>query len=53
MSREQLDRALYRLQKDNKIELSTLQEVSAYTPEQIKSGIPQNIGGSLFFIVVN
>lgn len=53
MSREQLDRALYRLQKDNKIELSTLQEVSAYTPEEINSGIPQNIGGSLFFIVVN
>lgn len=53
LSREQLDRILYRLQKDNQIELSTLQEVSAYTPEQINSGIPQNIGGSLFFIIVN
>lgn len=53
LSREQLDRILYRLQKDNQIELSTLQEVSAYTPEQINSGIPQNIGGALFFIIVN
>lgn len=53
LSRDQLDRALYRLQKDNQIELSTLQEVSAYTPEQVNSGIPQNIGGPLFFIIVN
>ena len=53
LSREQLERALYRLQKDNQIERSTLQEVSAYTPEQVNSGIPQNIGGPLFFIIVN
>ncbi len=53
LSREQLDWTLYRLQKDNQIELSTLQEVSAYTPEQVNSGIPQNVGGPLFFIIVN
>lgn len=53
LSREELDQALYRLQKIDKIDLSSLQEVSAYTPEQIDAGIPQNIGGQLFFITVN
>ncbi len=53
LSRDELDQVLYRLQKIDKIELSALQEVSAYTPEQIDTGIPQNIGGSLFFIVVS
>lgn len=51
--RDDLDQALYRLQKSDKIDFSTLQEVSAYTPEQIDAGIPQNIGGQLFFIIVN
>ncbi|MBD2345331.1 transcription factor RcaD [Anabaena subtropica] len=53
LSRDELDQALYRLQKSDQIELSSLQEVSAYTPEQIDAGIPQNIGGSLFFITVD
>ncbi|MBW4674936.1 MAG: transcription factor RcaD [Desmonostoc geniculatum HA4340-LM1] len=53
LSRDELDKALYRLQKNDQIELSSLQEVSGYTPEQIDTGIPQNIGGSLFFITVN
>ncbi len=53
MSRDELDQALYRLQKTDKIDLSSLQEVSAYTPKQIDAGIPQNIGGQLFFITVN
>lgn len=52
LSREQQDNALYRLCANDRIELSTLQEVRSYTPEQIKAGIPQNIGGPLFFIVV-
>ena len=52
MSREELDRALYRLERNNLIELSALQEVVAYKPEQIDAGIPQNIGGRLFFIIV-
>jgi hypothetical protein len=53
LSRDELDQLLYRLQRNDQIELSSLQEVSAYTPEQIDSGIPQNIGGSLFFITLN
>jgi len=52
LSREELDLALYRLERNNLIELSALQEVIAYTPEQIDAGIPQNIGGRLFFIIV-
>jgi len=50
-SREELDRALYRLERSDKIELSSLQEVRSYTPEQIEAGIPQDIGGCLFFII--
>jgi hypothetical protein len=53
LSREQLDQSLYRLQRNDKIELSSLQEASAYTTEQIDCGIPQDIGGPLFFIAVN
>ncbi|MBV6621689.1 MAG: transcription factor RcaD [Rivularia sp. (in: Bacteria)] len=52
MSRHELDQILFKLQADDKIELSTLQEASAYTPEQIESGIKQNVGGPLFFISV-
>lgn len=51
LSREELDQALYRLEKQDKIELSSLQEVRAYTSEQIGAGIPQDIGGPLFFII--
>jgi hypothetical protein len=53
LSREELDRSLYRLQKQDKIELSSLQEAIHYTPEQIKAGIPQDSGGPLFFAIVN
>jgi DNA-binding PadR family transcriptional regulator len=53
LSREELDQALYRLQRKDQIELSSLQEAIAYTPEQIDAGISQDIGGSLFFITVN
>jgi hypothetical protein len=52
LSRDYLDQALYRLQRSDQIELGSLQEVSAYTSEQIDAGIPQNIGGPLFFITV-
>lgn len=51
--REELDEALYRLQGQDKIELSSLVEANAYTPEQVEAGIPQPIGGSLFFISVS
>ncbi|MCU0516019.1 MAG: hypothetical protein MUC60_03965 [Oscillatoria sp. Prado101] len=52
LSREELNRALYRLQRSDKIELSSLQEAIAYTPEQLDAGIPQDVGGPLFFIIV-
>ncbi len=52
LSRDELDKALYRLQADDKIDLGTLQEASAYTPEQIDTGIVQNAGGPLFYITV-
>jgi hypothetical protein len=53
LSREQLDSALYRLEKANQIELSSLAEPRDYTPEEIDMGISQLSGGSLFFITVN
>ena len=53
LSRDELDKALYSLQANDQIELSSLQEANAYSPEQIDTGIPQNIGGPLFFISVN
>ena len=52
LSRNELDQVLFQLQADDKIELSTLQEAKAYTPEQIESGIEQTVGGPLFFISV-
>jgi hypothetical protein len=51
LSREELDRVLYQLQREDKIELSSLQEAINYTPEQIDAGIAQEIGGPLFFIM--
>lgn len=53
LSREELDRALYSLQRNDQIELSSLVDPTPYTAEQIDSGIPQDVGGCLFFIVVN
>ncbi|BCX09196.1 MAG: hypothetical protein KatS3mg066_3055 [Fischerella sp.] len=50
LTRDELDKALYRLQASDKIELSTLVDPTPYTPEQIDAGISQNIGGSIFFI---
>jgi hypothetical protein len=52
LTRKEQDEALYRLEADDRIELSALQEVRVYTDEQIKAGIPQDVGGRLFFIVV-
>lgn len=53
LSREELDQALYRLQGKDNIEFSTLAEVKAYSIEEIDTGIPQPVGGPLFFIIVN
>ena len=52
LTRKEQDHALYRLAATDRIELSTLQEVRSYTVEQVEAGIPQDIGGRLFFIVV-
>jgi predicted transcriptional regulator len=53
LSRENLDQALYRLEKADRIELSTLAEPRDYSPEQVDAGISQVSGGALFFIAVN
>lgn len=53
LSRKELDEALYRLQRQDKLELSSLVEAFHYTKEQIEAGIPQDVGGSLFFLMVN
>ncbi|OKH13630.1 transcription factor RcaD [Fischerella major NIES-592] len=53
LSRDELDKALYRLQRNDQIEFSTLLDPKPYTPEQVDAGIQQNVGGSLFFISVN
>lgn len=52
LTRQQQDEILYRLEASDRIELSTLQEMRSYAPEQIKAGISQDIGGPLFFIIV-
>ncbi|WP_392532112.1 transcription factor RcaD [Nostoc sp. C117] len=53
LSRDELDKALYRLQASDRIDLSSLLDPTPYTPEKIDAGISQNVGGSLFFITVN
>ncbi|NEP62760.1 MAG: hypothetical protein F6K31_38555 [Symploca sp. SIO2G7] len=50
LSQEELDQALYRLQKQEQIELSALVHTQNYTPEQINAGINQRVGSKLFFI---
>ncbi len=52
LSRDDVDKVLYRLQASDKIELSTLLDPTGYTEEQVKTGIIQNVGGLLFFISV-
>ncbi|MBF2048862.1 MAG: hypothetical protein IGS54_16115 [Elainella sp. C42_A2020_010] len=53
LSRDELDQALYRLQRQDKLDLSSLVEAIHYTSEEIQAGIPQESGGPLFFLVVN
>lgn len=50
LTREEFDQTLYFLQRNDLIELGSIQEVTAYTPDQLKAGIPQNVGGALFFV---
>ncbi len=51
-SREDLEQALYRLEGDDKIELSALVEARRYSPVQVNAGIKQLSGSPLFFIKV-
>ncbi|BAZ17822.1 hypothetical protein NIES4071_97020 [Calothrix sp. NIES-4071] len=50
LTRDELDKALYRLEETDQIELSTLADPVNYTPEQVDMGIPQISSGCLFFI---
>lgn len=50
LSRPELDQALYRLEGEDKIELSSLVDTTPYSDEQINAGIHQDIGGPLFFV---
>ena len=52
LSSQGLDQQLYQLQREDRIDLSTLQDVTQYRQEEVAAGIPQNIGGPLFFISV-
>ncbi|MBE9077278.1 hypothetical protein IQ241_08210 [Romeria aff. gracilis LEGE 07310] len=52
LTRAELDEQLYQLQREDRIELSPLQAISAYGQAQIAAGIPQAIAGPLFFISV-
>lgn len=49
---DELDQILYQLQREDKIELSSLQDAIAYPPDQLSAGIPQDIGGPLFFVSI-
>ncbi|MDF5726339.1 MAG: transcription factor RcaD [Rhizonema sp. PD37] len=53
LSRDELDKALYRLEEADQIELSTLADPDDYTPEQVDAGISQISGGPLFFITTS
>ncbi|WP_250124379.1 hypothetical protein [Chroococcidiopsis sp. CCMEE 29] len=52
LSREDLDQALYRLQRNNQIELRALVHAQDYSQEQVNAGISQRSGSPLFFIKV-
>jgi hypothetical protein len=52
LSLDDLDQVLYRLQKNDQIELRTLVHAQDYTQEQVNAGINQRSGSPLFFIKV-
>ncbi len=50
--RQQLDQRLFKLQSQDKLDFSTIAEVSKYSTEQLDAGISQVVGGSLFYISI-
>lgn len=52
LSTEDLDEALFRLEKDGQIELSSITRGWRYTDEELEAGIPQRTGSRLFFITL-
>lgn len=50
LEREELDQILYRLQGSDRLTLSSVVETAAFSSEQLEAGIPQPLGGPLFFI---
>ncbi|HEY9638697.1 MAG TPA: transcription factor RcaD [Coleofasciculaceae cyanobacterium] len=52
LSREDLDQALFRLEKNEQIELSALTRGWHYSDEELSAGIPQRTGSRLFFVTL-
>lgn len=52
-SREELDNIIYELISENKLKVSRLIDASQFTDEQIEAGIPQSIGGPIFYLMLN
>ncbi len=52
LTRQELDNILYSLQKQNKLSMSRLVDGSKYTSEEYNAGIPQQVGGSIFYLIV-
>ena len=53
LTREQQDKEIYSLSRNDIIELSKLSEPWFYTEEQRAAGIPTPIAGDLFFVILN
>ncbi|NCO74083.1 MAG: hypothetical protein GW795_02730 [Cyanobacteria bacterium] len=52
LNRQELDTILYSLQKQNKLSMSRLVDGSQYNSEEYNAGIPQKIGGPIFYLIV-
>lgn len=52
LSRDELDQILYRLQREDKLEMNSLIEGMRYPEEQIQAGIAQDSSSPLFFLEV-
>ncbi len=52
LDRASTDAHLYALAREDRIELITVQEQSNFTPQQLAAGIPQRVGGPLFYVTI-